>query len=69
MCHMALQEDLDFSTFENFKTAATRIDDSVCKGVGRSMPHAQVPFEKFWTSTIPDAAAAMVNIGITSCSP
>jgi hypothetical protein len=34
------------------------------------MPHAQVPFDKFWKITLPDAPAQLAaDIGITACSP
>ena len=69
MCHMALGPDRDFTTFTNFNDSSALVDIDVCKGAGRPMPHAQVPFEKFWKITTPDAAAGMADIGITSCSP
>ena len=69
MCHMALGEERDFTTFNNFNDSTALIDVDVCKGTSRSMPHAQVPFEKFWKIRTPDAAAGMADIGITSCNP
>jgi len=69
MCHMALGEDKDFTTFTGFSDLSSQINVDVCTGTGRPMPHAQVPFEKFWTTAIPDAPAGMADIGIASCAP
>ena len=69
MCHMALGENLDFTTFNNFNSLSALIDADVCAGAGRPMPHAQVPFEKFWRTTVPDAPASMADIGIGNCRP
>jgi hypothetical protein len=33
------------------------------------MPHAQVPFDKFWKITLLDALAGVADIGIASCAP
>jgi len=69
MCHMALGENLDFTTFTGFSNSSGPINVDVCTGTSRPMPHAQVPFEKFWKITTPDAPAGMADIGITSCTP
>jgi hypothetical protein len=71
MCHMALAENLDFTTYTNFSGASGLINADVCTGTGRPMPHAQVPFEKFWKTTTPDAPAEIAGsgIGINSCAP
>lgn len=69
LCHMALGENLDFTTFNSFKNLNGPINADVCTGTSRPMPHAQVPFEKFWKTRTPDAPAGMADIGINSCSP
>src|SRR4051812_13976581 len=69
MCHMALSETLDFTTFQGFSDSSGPIKVDVCTGINRAMPHAQVPFEKFWKTTTPDAAAGIADIGITGCIP
>lgn len=69
LCHMALEENLDFTTFNSFKNLSGLINADVCTGTRRPMPHAQVPFEKFWKTRIPDAPAGMADIGINGCSP
>jgi hypothetical protein len=71
MCHMALDNTLDFTSYTNFSSVSGRIDAAVCSGPGRPMPHAQVPFEKFWKTTTPDAPAEIAGAGISinSCSP
>jgi hypothetical protein len=68
---MALAENLDFTTYTNFSGASGLINADVCTGTGRPMPHAQVPFEKFWKTTTPDAPAEIAGsgIGINSCAP
>jgi hypothetical protein len=69
MCHMALNETLDFTTFTGFNNSSGPINVDVCTATSRLMPHAQVPFEKFWKTTTPDAPASMADIGITRCIP
>jgi fibronectin type III domain protein len=57
-CHMAMGGDLTFSTYQKFRSPAynpntgrylgglkDRIQMAICNG---SMPHAEVPFRKFW---------------------
>jgi hypothetical protein len=70
MCHMTLDESKDFTTFANFSGLTGPIQADVCNGNGRIMPHAQVPFDKFWKITLPDAPAQLAaDIGVTACSP
>jgi hypothetical protein len=67
MCHMTQGEDKDFTTFQNFLDNSGPIGVDSCSAY--SMPHAQVPFEKFWQITLPDAPGGLADIGITGCKP
>lgn len=47
MCHLNGPPNLDFTTASNFFANRSLIHRSVC--TAKSMPHAEVPFKRFWT--------------------
>jgi hypothetical protein len=68
MCHLATRPTLDFTTSTNFFGNAATVHKSVC--VDRSMPHAEVPFKRFWTEDtgnihVPGLVATL--LGFKSC--
>lgn len=50
-CHMAMADYLDLTEYTQFTSLAARIQDSAC--VKKDMPHAAVPYKKFWGTTFP----------------
>ncbi len=50
-CHLALREELDFTSAAQFQAVASRVQSAVC--YLRSMPHAEVPYRKLWLSELP----------------
>lgn len=68
MCHLAARPSLDFTTQSNFFGNAAAVHNSVC--VQRTMPHAEVPFKRFWTEDtgnifVPGLVATL--LGFKSC--
>ena len=47
-CHMSQSGDLAFTSWAAFLATKDRIQHAVC--TVRSMPHAQLPYQKMWTS-------------------
>ena len=81
-CHMAMSGDLTFSTYQKFRLPAynpntgqylgglkDRIQTAICN---RSMPHAEVPFRKFWQNPTISWLGYMEDpsvVGIKCASP
>jgi hypothetical protein len=68
MCHLSSTSTLDVSSFDSFLRDKQRIHAAVC--TARSMPHAEVPFNSFWTKDtgslfLPGLLAAA--LGYQSC--
>lgn len=68
MCHLAGPANLDFTTQSNFFGNGAAVHRSVC--VDRSMPHAELPFKRFWTEDtgniyVPGLLATL--LGYPSC--
>jgi hypothetical protein len=68
MCHLNGPPNLDFTTASNFFDNRALVHNSVCKA--RSMPHAEVPFKRFWTEDtgniyVPGLFATL--LGFPSC--
>jgi hypothetical protein len=67
-CHMAQTGYLAFATWNDFLASKVRIQQSVC--VARSMPHAEVPYQKFWTaggSTVFLPGVLSASLGYPKC--
>jgi hypothetical protein len=80
-CHLAMTGDLSFATYQKFRLPAInpttgqylgglrdRIQAAICNG---SMPHAEVPFRKFWQNPTISWAAYMQDPSVVGikCGP
>jgi cytochrome c5 len=66
-CHLASQ-GYDFTSYQGFIDAKVPIQIAVCNG--KTMPHAEVPYRKFWTQTtvyLPGYWSDPSVLGITGC--
>jgi hypothetical protein len=69
-CHLALREELDFTSSAQFLAVASRIQNAVCDL--RTMPHAEVPFRKLWLSEVPHLPCYLEDpsvLGVKCMSP
>jgi hypothetical protein len=68
-CHIALDESLDLISYQNFFGLQGRIQAAVCGS--HDMPHAEVPFNKFWRSSpvyLPGYLEDPSVLGVTNCA-
>jgi hypothetical protein len=63
-CHLAVRPDV-IASAQQFQAQAPRVQAVLCS-IG-SMPHAEVPFKKFWASTNPYAPALLKTMVNLSC--
>jgi hypothetical protein len=68
-CHLAVSQTYDFTSYKQMLTDdKVPIQVSVCNG--KSMPHAEVPYRKFWTQTtvyLPGYWSDPSVLGLTGC--
>jgi hypothetical protein len=68
-CHLAVSQSYDFTSYKQMLTDdKVPIQVSVCNG--KSMPHAEVPYRKFWTQTtvyLPGYWSDPSVLGLTGC--
>ena len=68
-CHIAQYEGLDWTAYDQMNTDFKgSIQFSVCTAGNHQMPHAEVPFKKFWQSGAPQALASGISLG-GGCPP
>jgi len=60
-CHIAQPSYIDFTAFSQFTTFSGSIKYAAC--TSRDMPHAEVPFKKFWFSANPHAPLYLADPG------
>ena len=68
-CHMTLDDTLDLTSHQQFLNMKPPIQASVCRGY--TMPHAEVPFQKFWRSAplyIPGYLEDPSVLGVSNCT-
>jgi hypothetical protein len=58
-CHIAQASYIDWTQYSQFTTFSNQIQRAAC--TTRDMPHAEVPFRKFWFSTDPHAPAYLAD--------
>ena len=65
-CHSAMTGPLDFRSFGDLQRVKDRVKAAVCGG---TMPHAEVPFIKFWTrgGTVLLPGVLLSSLGFTGC--
>jgi hypothetical protein len=62
-CHLAVRPDV-IASAQQFQNLSGRLQALLCNS--GTMPHAEVPFKRFWTSTNPYAPALLkASVGIT----
>jgi len=65
-CHSAMTGSLDFRSFGDLQREKDRVKAAVCGG---TMPHAEVPFIKFWTrgGNVLLPGVLLASLGFTGC--
>jgi hypothetical protein len=69
-CHVAQPSFRDWTSYADFSSSPAFIKSIVC--VTRGMPHAEIPFKKFWLSTNPHAPAYLsgsTGLNFGACPP
>jgi hypothetical protein len=68
-CHLAVGQSYDFTSYQQLITYKVLISNDIC-GQSHTMPHAEVPYRKFWTQTtvyLPGYWSDPSVFGITGC--
>jgi hypothetical protein len=52
-CHVALKGNIEWKTYEELQLKYNKVQDLVCEGNSRPMPHAKVTYNNFWSSASP----------------
>jgi hypothetical protein len=68
MCHLAVPTNLNFLTAGNLLASKPLVQAAVC--TAHSMPHAEVPYRRFWTSragAVSGPGWFAAALGITGC--
>jgi hypothetical protein len=68
-CHLAVAQTYDFTSYRQLTDYLGIVQIDMC-GASHSMPHAEVPYRKFWTQTtvyLPGYWSDPSVLGITGC--